>query len=354
MKLNQLYILVEARRNPHLNPKISSIQTIINLYKNDPVPSSLFVTFTNVNKLGINPSSQYSTPNGIYCYRLSYVVELLEPEWSRDSLLYARPFPESKVENVIVFRVIDNSKIFNLKDNLTQTTLDKIIEASNSDDIYQNMFSLIIKNNKGTYKGVWRAVYKYIKSNKHFDKHSPRTFNRNDNSTSQVSLEARFALSVFRKLGIDGFIDDGKEIIHENEPNQAVFFNRMVLKIVDHLKDEHNVDLKRGDIPLTTRAEFFDFVKGFYSHNFKDRIYNQYLLKISKWIDQHIDIIYNDVELITAICNHWEALSPFIIKSANKLNDEQKEIICHHLEVRGDFTPEYFNPIRDQIKGQNP
>ncbi len=55
----------EARKNPELNPKIGGYEAI-SKYLDDDV----YISFRNVNKLGINPSSSYGTPNGIYCYRL--------------------------------------------------------------------------------------------------------------------------------------------------------------------------------------------------------------------------------------------------------------------------------------------
>ena len=57
-----LKYLQEARRNPELNPKIPSV---VNLEKYEN-RKNVFVSFTQINKLGINPTSNYNTPIGIY------------------------------------------------------------------------------------------------------------------------------------------------------------------------------------------------------------------------------------------------------------------------------------------------
>ena len=56
----------EKRRNPEMNPHISAWD-YVDKYKNDP---DVYISFTTIDKIGINPRSVYNTPNGIYCYPL--------------------------------------------------------------------------------------------------------------------------------------------------------------------------------------------------------------------------------------------------------------------------------------------
>ena len=71
--------IVEARKNPELNPKESVNKQLKDLYDatTDTIPGSniknLFVSFTDLDKLGINPTSRYNTPIGIYAYPAEYV-----------------------------------------------------------------------------------------------------------------------------------------------------------------------------------------------------------------------------------------------------------------------------------------
>jgi len=60
---------LEARRNPELNPKISAYEALLP-YKDDP---DVYISFTDIDKIGINPRSKYNTPLGIYTYPLREV-----------------------------------------------------------------------------------------------------------------------------------------------------------------------------------------------------------------------------------------------------------------------------------------
>jgi hypothetical protein len=58
--------LFEARSHPDKNPFIGAWD-YIEQYKNDP---DVYISFTTIDKIGINPQSEYNTPLGIYCYPL--------------------------------------------------------------------------------------------------------------------------------------------------------------------------------------------------------------------------------------------------------------------------------------------
>ena len=57
MKLPDVF-LYEARRNPSMNPKVSPLDTF-SMYGNR---KDMFVSYTKVRKLGINPQSDYNAP----------------------------------------------------------------------------------------------------------------------------------------------------------------------------------------------------------------------------------------------------------------------------------------------------
>jgi hypothetical protein len=59
----------EARKNPEMNPKISAYEAL-KKYKDDP---DIYVSFTDLNKIGIKPLSGFNTPNGIYTYPLKEI-----------------------------------------------------------------------------------------------------------------------------------------------------------------------------------------------------------------------------------------------------------------------------------------
>lgn len=65
----QLINLTEARRSPELNPRVSAYEAL-KPYKDNP---DIYISFTEVDKLGINPKSGYNTPLGIYTYPLKEI-----------------------------------------------------------------------------------------------------------------------------------------------------------------------------------------------------------------------------------------------------------------------------------------
>lgn len=61
----------EARRNPEMNPHIGAWD-YVDKYKDD---KDVYISFTEIDKIGINPRSKYNTPVGIYTYPLKGFVE---------------------------------------------------------------------------------------------------------------------------------------------------------------------------------------------------------------------------------------------------------------------------------------
>jgi hypothetical protein len=84
----------EARKNPEQNPKVSINQAIrqrLNKTKDkiDGAITNLFVSFTEIDKLGINPGSRYDTPLGIYAYPAKYVMHRIGNEREAARLPFA-------------------------------------------------------------------------------------------------------------------------------------------------------------------------------------------------------------------------------------------------------------------------
>jgi hypothetical protein len=70
--------LLEARRNPSLNPKIDTLTRLKQLKANmatiDGKLTNGFVSFTDHNKIGVRPSNSYASTTGIYAYDIDYVI----------------------------------------------------------------------------------------------------------------------------------------------------------------------------------------------------------------------------------------------------------------------------------------
>ncbi len=64
--------LLEKRRNPDRNPYVGAWDYLLE-YKDDP---DVYISFTKIDKIGINPKSGFNTPVGIYTYPLKEFYNL--------------------------------------------------------------------------------------------------------------------------------------------------------------------------------------------------------------------------------------------------------------------------------------
>ena len=70
MKYNEFKI-VEKRRNPAQNPKETEETIIAKLEKISAGSDNFYISYTAIDKIGVNPRSSYNTPVGIYSYPLT-------------------------------------------------------------------------------------------------------------------------------------------------------------------------------------------------------------------------------------------------------------------------------------------
>lgn len=186
--------LIEARRNPELNPKIDTLDQLISIFQSHSREyDSIFVTFTEFNKLGANPQSKFHTPLGIYAYPLSYVIK------QKLNVPY-----QSNARYIQVFKLLSFDNIWELQD------------PSQVKVIKQKISKVYDKVNGNTPNLLWYSLYQ--------DFNNP--FNQSNNNDDNEGLRVR---KILTSAGISGVIDYNGGIIHENEPTQAVFFNTKIL-----------------------------------------------------------------------------------------------------------------------------
>ena len=230
MLVERLVLLIEARRNHHLNPKENTTDYLRRRYGDSS--ENLFIGFGDVNKVGINPSSGYNTPNGFYCYPLQYILDL--PDGT-----YGKPFPLDKSKYCLVIKLIDKANVVDVVDAIGEEMSDKLTLRYR-----RNMQYDIKVNAKTTIGEVWKHLYSYLRPLHGFDKDD----DQDDDGTGEPSLLARDVLKFFRSLGIDGITDvSGTGTIHPNEPTQAVFFNMRCLTLIETVVHER-VNPNRSDI----------------------------------------------------------------------------------------------------------
>ena len=239
MKISQLY---EARRGgDELNPK-----TPVNKHISDHLKQAgnigdvknSFVSFTAVDKLGINPTSKYHTPLGIYAYPSQYVEKTAGDYQGMEALPFAGKKPFANIFSV-------SGNIINLT-TLTQSELVSI---------YQSLAKVYHKQIGGEWKTAVDTLEDYIQ-----DAPMDALFKSYPGGqlwyvTRQVASDLAKGKAaptmwnkLFRLLGIDGCIDidpatgHGVGIIHTSEPTQAVFFSTSPIQSVKRIHNKYAPD----------------------------------------------------------------------------------------------------------------
>jgi hypothetical protein len=215
--------IIEKRKNPENNPKISAYDYLLE-YKDD---DSIYISFTTIPKLGINPKSKWRTPLGIYAYPLKaswYYYKLFS-----DIRLQKLPFASNE-PYIHIFSHKGNGKL------LTD------LESYTTDELYKDISKLIdlYPDKIPNIKRIALAVLSQSGGSKPF-----YLLWRITNELTNDPLKWN---SVFRKLGYDGFSDTtGTRIIHNNEPVQSVFFSINAIDVIDTIK---NINYKKKDNTL--------------------------------------------------------------------------------------------------------
>lgn len=198
--LDYYHVLEEKRRY-----EVPSVLSQLEKYKDDP---NIYVSFTEINKVGINPKTGYGTPMGIYSYPLkktfSKYFESQKIPWASDK------------EYLQVFRSKNPDKVAK-GSTYTKAKLDADIDAL--DTLFHTKidrsFNFIDEDFRQTSIQIFWSVTKKLVRN---------------NTVKWGRLLARFYQGIVDDLG-DGFI-------HPNEPIQAVFFNSSFIEVVDTIRNQ--------------------------------------------------------------------------------------------------------------------
>jgi hypothetical protein len=235
--------MFEARKNPEQNPKTSVNDILLNYEAKttDMVAGikNIFVSFVKIDKLGINPKSDFDTPIGIFGYPLTYIKSTI----GKDQPMAALPFAGSeryasifKVRgNIINVITITNAEVEKYYNRLG----DYWAKVSNEDTAHEEVEGFIEEASTQAlhpqYAGgrLWYVTMRVAELEGELTGQATRVvWNK-----------------VFRSIGIDGAVDMdpatgvGSKIIHENEPVQAVFFSIKAVQSIDRVLNVYSPDV---------------------------------------------------------------------------------------------------------------
>lgn len=207
----------------------------LDAYKEDPF---VFVTFSTIPKLGINPKNDFDTPTGIYGYPLYGGID------SGKISVFATDRPYA-----LVFRPTNPDKILNFATYTEEDYNKDIIKLKNyftgfpNDSIYHNAKSNAYQQDKPS-SWIWNTLKDLSDTIKMDREH-------------KTSSQFQWNQIMYNILGYEGAYDSaGESIIHENEPFQAVFFRTNTVELIELINKTEKEDITTKGQTETSNSTF--------------------------------------------------------------------------------------------------
>lgn len=240
------YELHEARRNSeHPSQQRSSNIDKLKKYwdrswlksKYNSYPENVYISFTSIDKIGINPSSPYNTPIGIYCY------PLLDYSASFEKLnkIFVPFAGDSPYINVLIMKKGQQVLNFDSYDETDYsediaTLREYFIKEFNDERLFKLMVAGAAEHGTNWGKNIWnvtKELSEYMDDN---------TNRRNRTSTNKKAKPSSVLWNYLLRVVLyyDLVYDSGKGIIHPNEPNQAVFLKKDSFDLVEVIDNKES------------------------------------------------------------------------------------------------------------------
>lgn len=307
--------LLEARSNPDKNPKTSALDEL----KKYSGRKDVFVSYTtdvgewshtkgakgdraynsgvrgNNNqrgsKIGINPSSTYDTPIGIYTYPIDYVLDrdgkvdfaeeapYIQVLQAQGNILYLNQVTQKDVDELELLSrlgvheaLVDSpggefwNILYRWADSIRDGTLPPEPEEPSLAD-YMDLYDTEEEAEEAYNEAYWEYQGEFAEYNK---------------AVAKEGVLGRIMASILRKLGYDGVVDydwnkkSGQGIIHHNEPSQAFFLSMKPLTLLETIHNVKRREKHKSKIEVwsseparfarglrmgkVTDEEFFEFV----------------------------------------------------------------------------------------------
>ena len=322
---------IEARKNPEKNPKAFVNDEIYReldkvIKSNDKIAGSndnLFVSFTGVDKLGINPTSKYNTPLGIYSYPAGYVKSKVGTTNSMNHLPFAGDSPYATIfkarGNIIDLTEISDREVNEYYKKIAEywskvsgkdwkTSVDQVEDIIN-DAPYNAKIS--------SYEGgkLWFVTMKV----------SAMMARKKPAETQVAKPDSVSWNTLFRAIGVSGCVDNGAGIIHTSEPHQAVFFDIGAVSVIKRVYNKFNynpLEIKHNsgagaDLKQYMTNNHKKFKNMSAAHQELMVLDNPYNLRFLKHVsdDLKYKLLDKKPSSITYIRNPTEAMKEFVIKA---------------------------------------
>lgn len=264
----------EARKNPESNPRTPAFQQIMDAGYNG---KEYFLTFTNIRKVGINPSSGYNTPNGIYAYPAREIMKNVRGDLRNVPFANNSPYinvlkmkgsgildPVESYSNGDlakdinnIFKIIKRTKIFKNDPKIEQYFLqiiDESVKGAKANTAISKFWNITRNLSADSmFAGVmgWKGVKMSSFKDHYFDPSEKKTGKRIKKTPyvrekGGVSYNSQGWNNLLRMMGYNAFVDrNATGLLHENEPLSSVFLTTKAFELVDTINNKSYERLTR-------------------------------------------------------------------------------------------------------------
>ena len=334
----------EARSHSDMNRKVSAWQILKNFYDHEKETGiRYFVSFTNLEKLGINVQTRWIDPSGVYFY-------LLKESWEK----YHLGIKEAPLEDYFpfagdmpylnIFTIKPDAKILNISE-YSKTNLFEDIEKLEEMENLESLDRIIKNQDMNPFLRLWNITKELSKriikkrSPEYVPFQGPDSENISEYQAKYKSMIPQRSVivwnSLLRKLGYDMVIDDkGFGYIHENETLQGVVLNT---KVIDKVNRYENKFYKSEE-----HKESENYLDVKYEMSSVDK---KYILKYPEKFEYLKDIITNNDDKLELSIEHGITIidgmlytSYFKINSRRILNITFRDCKIEHSNIVGKYN----------------
>ncbi len=251
------YMVKEKTRAKREGVILPSTIEQVNKYVSEDLHSMKYMSFTELEKLGINTRSKHNTPLGIYAYPL---LPSIANDFSKGDIPYVSENPF-----IQIFEAQNSSKLLVIDKNGESAQITRENYGQ-----YKNKIRKIVSKEPRTFYNEIESydveeMIEYSEKKAYFpNKPVSKMWNITRMlSGANIGYIAKWS-KMLTNLGFEGVVDLGSKTIHENESTQAVFFSKGFIKHIDTVvnKEKPEEIKRRADNPDI--KNFFDqgFRKG--------------------------------------------------------------------------------------------
>jgi hypothetical protein len=232
-------------------------------YANDP---SIYVSYTNLPKIGINPKFDFGTPLGIYAYPLRNMWFDIKSNdvpfgGNRKYIQILKAGPSViKAETYNNFEA-DCRKLYDL---YGKEFISKYKDASDPEKIWKFFVDHASQDAEHYHNGTMPIVHLWGLTHKLANFLAP-------DQRSGLTVVTKWN-SIFRALGYGGISDGGMGLIHANEPAQVIFFSKSAFQHIGMVDNVRKITQDLSNHEIEDLNDLIEIINEYWvDHDSSDR-----------------------------------------------------------------------------------